>query len=156
MNSYEALAKTINRHTVRIARRLRLSTNMVNKWQEPSTDFTDSGALNPLDRIEEIIDEALKLNPQDAFTPIYWLAEQFNLIVISAPDSPTGISELTEELLKTINEFSDLTKASSMALSADSPGGNKITRDEAEKINQEGQEVIRQVAAFLKTVKKLS
>lgn len=152
MESHEALAKTINRHTVAIAKDLGLSTSLINKWQLPHTDFTDSGAYNPLDRIEAIIEQALKLNPQDAFTPIKWLAEKFGLILIPLPaDIPLDTSTLSLELLKTIEEFGDLARVAAEALS-----DNSLSRSEAKNIQREGHELIRQTSIFMHMVDRVA
>lgn len=149
MKSYEALNRAISRQTVEHARRLHVSTSLVHKWQEPSTDFTDSGAYNPLDRIETIIETALSLGvkPEDALAPIYYLAERFGQIVIPVPAIETSVTSVSAELLKTIQEFGDLASEASKALQ-----DGKITWQEHDRINREAWELIRQVAVFLRRV----
>lgn len=149
MKSYEALQLAIKGKTIEFARKLGLSTILVNKWQEPHTDFTDSGAYNPLDRIEVIIEEALRQKNPDALAPIWYLAERFNLVIIPLPKINEDISEISDELLKTIKEFGDLAKEASAALQ-----DGRIDRIEAKKIDKEAWELIRQVACFIEAVKK--
>jgi hypothetical protein len=89
MKSHEALQKAINGKTVEHAKRLGKSTVLINKWQEPHTDFTDSGAYNPLDRIEAIVEESIRQGVPlaNALAPIYWLNDRFNLICLPVDSS---------------------------------------------------------------------
>jgi len=149
VKSYDAINRAINRQTVEHARRLHVSTSLVHKWQEPSTDYTDSGAYNPLDRIETIIETALSLgvSPADALAPLYFLAERFGQIVIPIPKTEYNASAASGELLKTVQEFGDLASEASKALQ-----DGKITWQEYDRINREAWELIRQVAVFLRVV----
>jgi len=149
VKSYEALNRAISRQTVEHARRLHVSTSLVHKWQEPSTDFTDSGAYNPLDRIETIIETALSLGvkTEEAFAPIHYLAERFGQIVIPIPKSENTAAEASKELLKTIQEFGEMAAEASKALR-----DGKITWQEYDRINREAWELIRQVAVFLRVI----
>ena len=149
MKSYEALNRAISRQTVEHAKRLHVSTSLVNKWQEPSTDYNDSGAYNPLDRIETVIETALSLGiaPEDALAPIHFLAERFGQIVIPIPTIEAPATAASAELLKTIKEFGDLASESSKALQ-----DGKISWREYDRINREAWELIRQVALFLRIV----
>ena len=149
MKSYEAMNRAISRQTVEHAKRLHVSTSLVNKWQEPSTDYNDSGAYNPLDRIETVIETALSLGiaPEDALAPIHFLAERFGQIVIPVPAIETSVTSVSAELLKTIQEFGDLASEASKALQ-----DGKITWQEHDRINREAWELIRQVAVFLRRV----
>jgi len=149
LKSYDALNRAINRQTVEHARRLHVSTSLVHKWQEPAVDFTDSGAYNPLDRIETIIETALSLGvkPEDALAPIYYLAERFGQIVIPIPKTENTAAAASGELLKTVQEFGELASEASKALQ-----DGKITWQEHDRINREAWELIRQVALFLRIV----
>ena len=149
MKSYDALNRAINRQTVEHARRLHVSTSLIHKWQEPSTDFTDSGAFNPLDRIETVIETAIALGmpPEDALAPIYFLAERFGQIVIPIPAIEHNTTAVAGELLKTVQEFGELASEASKALQ-----DGKITWQEHDRINREAWELIRQVAVFLQCV----
>lgn len=146
MKSYEALNRCINRKTVEHAKNLQLSTSLLHKWQEPSTDFTDSGALNPLDRIEALIEKSISLGTrkEDALAPVQYLAERFGLIVIPVPEVEPDVGKVSVELLKAIEEFGDLAREASAALR-----DGRITYAEFDRINREAWELIRQVAVFL-------
>jgi hypothetical protein len=152
MKSFEAIQKAIKGKTVDFAKRLGLSTSLIGKWQEPSTDYTDSGAYNPLDRIEMIIEKSLEMgNPrEDAFAPIHYLAEKFHLITIPIPAAHAQTNtEASEELLKTITEFGHLAEEASIALA-----DGKISAREYLKMEKEGWELIRQVAIFMQKAKQ--
>ncbi len=146
MKSYEALNRCINRKTVEHAKNLQLSTSLLHKWQEPSTDFTDSGALNPLDRIEALIEKSIALGTkkEDALAPVQYLAERFGLIVIPVPEVEPDVGKVSVELLKAIEEFGDLAREASAVLR-----DGRITYAEFDRINREAWELIRQVAVFL-------
>lgn len=49
-----------------LARKLRVSRSLVYKWGEPNCDDADSGAINPIDRLDDIFDDALIHAPQAA------------------------------------------------------------------------------------------
>lgn len=149
MRSFEAINKAISGHTVAVAKKLHLSTSLIRKWQEPTTDFEDSGAYNPLDRIKEIIDTAKSCGvpEEDTLAPIQYLAEKYNLIIIPIHKSPDKPSEIQKELLKTISEFGELAQAAGDALH-----DGKITRTEIRRIEKEAWELIRQVATFTQKI----
>lgn len=151
MKSYEAIQKAIAGKTVDFARKLGVSTSLVNKWQEPSTDFTDSGALNPLDRIETIIEESQRQKNADAFAPLHYLAERFGLVIIGEVKGPVCLNDLTAELLSTSKEFGELAASASKALK-----DNRLTSAEIKTIKKEGWELIRQTASFLRLIEEVS
>jgi len=148
MKSYEALQKAIQGRTVEHARMLGKSTSLIAKWQEPHTDFTDSGAYNPLDRIEAIVEKALALVPrEDALAPVYWLNERFNLIAIPITVTASD-SEISKGLLKTVKEFGELASEASKALE-----DGKFTPQEFKRVEKEGWDAIKEIAAFLNKAK---
>jgi len=151
MQSHEALQRAINRKTKEHAKRLGLSWPTVNKWQEPSEDFSDSGSLNPLDRIERIIETALIMGePLDnAYAPLHYLDERFGRVCVDVVKLTQPSGSLSMELLKTIEEFGELASSSSAALQ-----DGRLSRKEAKQIINEGSELIRQVATFLQMVKE--
>ena len=148
--SHEAIQTAVDGHTLEHAKRLRLSTSSLYKHMEPSTDFTDSGTLNPLDRIETIIETALTLGtPQKkALGPLNYLAGRFNVVAIPLPHFTPGLGSLTHELVRTISEFGDLVKASSDAMM-----DGTVTNAEAAHIDRESWEAIRQIVVHATKVK---
>lgn len=153
MKSYEALQRSISGKTVAHAKELHLSTSTVNKWQEPTTDFTDSGAFNPLDRVETIIETSLKLGTkrEEALAPIQFLAHRFNCVLVPLPDLSPTLKNLQSQLSHTVKEFSHL-----MESSADAMVDNLITADERRRIEREGQHLMHHLGCFLEMVKEAS
>lgn len=151
MKSYEALHAAINGKTVEHSKKLGLATVTVNKWQEPHTDYTDSGAYNPLDRVDTIIETSLSFKnpPEKVFAPIFYLAEKFNLIVINTPTTFRSNAECIRELSLIIKEFGELVTVASKRLE----DGN-ISKADFKAIDKEGHDLIRQVVSFLERVKK--
>lgn len=153
MKTYEAIHNAIAGKTVAHAKELHLSSSTVGKWQEPTTDFTDSGAFNPLDRIEKIIETSLKLGTvrEDALAPIQFLATRFNCFLVPLPDQSPNLKNLQAQLSHTVKEFSHL-----MAQSADAMADNVITGDERKRIEREGQHLMHHLGCFLEMVKEAS
>jgi hypothetical protein len=153
MKSYESIQEAVDGKTVDHAKNLHLSTSTVNKWQEPSTDFTDSGAFNPVDRIEAIIAKSLALGTdrKRALAPHRYLSERFNIISIPMPDLEGIIpDEVSKEFYKMISEFAHVTKETADALK-----DNQINPREAKKIEKELWDLIRQAALYLYSLKKI-
>ena len=149
MKSYEAIQRAISGKTFEHAKRLGKSTSLIGKWQEPHTDFTDSGAYNPLDRIEAVVDLALTIGipRENALAPVYWLNHRFNLVCFDVPEAKGDT--VSKELLTTIKEFSDLAQATSKALL-----DQRITRLEAGRIISEGEQALRAIGALIGVVKE--
>lgn len=150
MHSYEAMQDAIQGKTVEHAKALGVSGSLVTKWQEPHTDFTDSGAYNPLDRIATIVETATRLEVSwsKALSPVYYLNHRFNLVCFQMPDLKNG-NAVNDELIRTIKEFSDLAQATSEALI-----DGRISHIEAKRIIREGQEAIRSIGTLLQVVKE--
>ncbi len=150
MKSYEAIQRAIQGKTVEHAKRLGKSSSLIGKWQEPHTDFTDSGAYNPLDRIEAIVDTAMVLgiNQEEALSPVYWLNHRFDLVCFHLPKGEGDV--VNTELIKTIKEFSDLVQATSAALA----DGRIDRRAEAGRIIREGEEALRAIGALIALVRE--
>lgn len=151
MESHEAMAAAINRGTVRHAKALGLSTSTLNKWQEPCTDFTDSGAYNPLDRIRTIIKTSLEQEnaPEAALAPVFYLAQEFNLCVIPLPPHSPCLSDMTKQLFNLVKTFGELIKESSEAVS-----DGRITPAENKAIDKVGHELLYNLGLFLKQVQE--
>ncbi len=139
MESWEAMACAINGKTKDVAKALHLTTALIYKWQEPSADFTDSGAFNPLDRLETIIQESLSQGTPTAkaYAPIHYLAQKFHLCCFPLGRKSVGTVDLARNLMKTIEEFGHLT-----AISAAAFADGDISQHDAVRINKEGWELI--------------
>lgn len=151
MKSYEALERATNKIVNDVAKRLRLSTSLIYKWREPHTDYTDSGARNPLDDIETIIETSLLMgnSPEDALSPIQYLTERFNLIFLNPPGPKPCNQEISKDLLSTIKEFGEMAGAAGKALK-----DGKINQKEATIVIKEAWELIRQTAVFIKKIEE--
>lgn len=149
METYEALAITINRDTVCHAKALGLSTSLVNKWQEPSTDFSDSGAYNPLDRLRTVIltSKTLGQPPEVFLAPLYYFRSEFNLCIFPLPDGTPGLQEITAQLYTVIKQFGDLIRESSEAIS-----DGRITPDERRRVDKYGQNLLHHLGLFLQQI----
>ncbi|MEJ2697980.1 MAG: hypothetical protein P8013_15210 [Candidatus Sulfobium sp.] len=147
MTSYESIVRAVGTRAADFAKRLRLGTRQIYRWMEPSADFTDSGSLNPVDRVEHIVETSLALGKpvEDAHAPILYLEERFGRVSFLLPPENPCAAEISQELLKTVKEFGELAEAAGKALS-----DGKITSLEFKAINSEGWELIRQTAAFIK------
>ena len=150
MQSHEAIHKAIKGKTVEFAKRLGLSSTLVNKWQEPTADWSDSGAFNPVDRTETIIEKALEegRSPDEAFAPIYYLTERFGLVAIPLPVCHC-LEDLSRELMEAIKEFGHLAAEASDAMT-----DGRISKDEAARIEEEGNDLLRHVSAFMAKAKE--
>lgn len=150
MHSYEAMQDAIQGKTVEHAKALGVSGSLVTKWQEPHTDFTDSGAYNPLDRVSTIVETALRLEVTRtrALSPIYYLNHRFDLLCFPMPDIKSGTA-INDELISTIKEFADLAQATSESIK-----DGRISHIEAKKIIREGQEAIRSIGTLMQIVKE--
>ena len=150
MKSHEAIQKAINGKTVEHAKRLGKSISLLSKWQEPNTDYTDSGAYNPLDRIEAIVETALRFGEpkENAFSPIYYLNQKFNLIAIQVPEKSSE-TEISKGLLKTVKEFGELAAEAAKALE-----DGTLSPQEFKRIDKEGWDAIKEIASFLHKAKE--
>ncbi len=150
MKSHEALHTAIDKDTAEVAKALHLSIPMVSKWKEPTSDWTDSGALNPLDRIEAIIAKALQLGRpvEAAMAPIYYLTQQFSHIAIPLPKCD-NLKDLSDELMEAIKEFGHLA-----SVAAEAMADGRISKNEFAAIEEEGTHLIRHAAAFIEKTRE--
>jgi len=91
MFSHEALKLAVGRDTVEHAKAHHKSTSLIHKWTEPATDYTDSGAFSPLDRLEILVDTSLRLgnvSRSHSLAPISFLAARFHLAYASTRIGP--------------------------------------------------------------------
>jgi hypothetical protein len=146
MNSFEAMDRCIGRHRTAVAKALHKSTILVAKWMEPSSDFTDSGLLNPMDRLETIMNTALHEGQtrEDATAPILYLANKFNMTVIPLPESVPSLKDIVRQSHRSIKEFGEYISAFSEAIA-----DGKITPMERKHIELEGLLTVQQIIAVI-------
>jgi len=153
MESYEALSIAINRKTAAHAKGLGLSVSTVSKWQEPSVDFTDSGAFNPVDRIETIMETSLRLGnpPEMALSPVFYLGDRFKFVPLFLPNAPLNLVDISKQLHKVVVEFGHVIHEAADALE-----DGIITPGERKAIEKHAVHLFTQLGLFLKQVKKAS
>jgi hypothetical protein len=153
MKSHEALATAINRSTPDHAKVMHLSTSSVNKWQEPNSDFSDSGSHNPLDRVESIMETSLKLgNPADvALSPVFYLAAKFNFVPLLLPSVPPNLSDLSKQLNHLVKDFGDLLETSASALE-----DGRVTPDERRSMDKCAQHLLSALGVYMNQVAEVS
>jgi hypothetical protein len=146
MKSHEALSRAIGPFTKLIATRvLHVSQELVYKWQEPTGGFF-SGKRNPLDVIVRVVQSALQLGQtrEDALAPLYYLAREFDHVLIEIPRKGTA-EEHTAELLKAMKEIGEWSAAHSRALQ-----DGQVSLAELSLIRKEGFEAACQIIACVK------
>lgn len=154
MKSFEAMGMAIGRDRVEHAKALHKSVHLVSKWAEPSTDFTDSGTFNPLDRIETIVETALKIGNvahPHALAPLYYLAVRFNCLLLPIPAQHPCLQDLSARLCIAIKEFGEMVAAAGEAMQ-----DGVISPDERRVIEKKSLELMESIGLFTKMVQELS
>lgn len=150
MEAFEAMGRCIGRETVVIAKALQRSTSLVAKWKEPTTDYGESGALSPLDRLETVIDASLrrgKVLRSDSLAPVQYLAVRFGMCLVDLPPAHPHLQDLSRQVTRLCKEFGDLLTEIGTALE-----DGQITPDERRRIEAEGQELMSAVGGVLALV----
>lgn len=146
MRSDEAIARCVGRHTVPVAKALHLSVSTVGKWKEPTLDFSDSGALNPIDRIETMVKTAISEGQplEDALAPILCLAAKFSMTAIPIPKITPAFKDIVKQSHRSIQEFGEFISAFSAAIA-----DGEISPVEHGRVDKEALELIQQVVALM-------
>lgn len=154
MKTHEVFAKMVRGSALEFAKILRLNVRTIYKWMEPTVDFSDSGALNPLDRIETCIETAQRLGhpPEDAQAPILYLAARFNGTYLPGISHHETLEQLQAEVCHAVSDFGDLMRSLGDAMSPASTCGPNISPDENRQITTKGLNVLHSVAALLRAV----
>ena len=149
METDRALKRAIKDKAGEFARALGVSSSMIYKWTEPHTDYTDSGAYNPLDRLIGIIEKSLALGTpaDDAFAPVQCVAEHFGGTFIPPIKTAKSTAEITRELSRVMKEVSDV-----MRVSAKSLEDNNLSQKEKKEIVGESWEAVRQLIRYIMKV----
>lgn len=154
MKSYEAIRKAVQGDSMEHAKALSLHTRTIYKWTEPAVDFSDSGALNPLDRIETIIATALRLGQpvENAHAAIFYLAARFGGSYIPPLLSHDTLKELQQHVYHAVKDFGDLIQTLGAALEPASEMGSRISPNERRDITLKGIDLLQAVAALMRAV----
>ena len=148
MESYEALREAIGPLVRQVAQAVRRSPHLIYKWMEPCEDFTDPGALNPLDRVNTIINTAKAHGRGDlALSPVRWLNMEHGMCAIRLPEASGG-GMVNDSLIGAIKEFADLAGATSEAIA-----DHRISLNDRKRVEQEGEEAIRAIITLVQIVK---
>ncbi|WP_321367998.1 phage regulatory CII family protein [uncultured Desulfuromusa sp.] len=149
MESHEAMRLTVGTDALKVAKRLGRSTSLISKWCEPSTDFSDSGALNPLDRLEMTIEVALNEGRKsgEAFAPIYYLSQRFGGLFLPPVKHQVNTLEYSKQLCGAVKEAGEAFAAAAEALEDD-----VLSNNERRRISKELHEALAAMAAFARLV----
>jgi hypothetical protein len=154
MKSYEAMGLCVGRDRVVHAKALHKSVHLVSKWTEPAVDFTDSGTFNPLDRLEVVMDTALRLGTVDhahALAPLFYLAQRFDCAVYPLPRQCGCLKDVSAQLGVMVREFGQL-----MASTGEAMADGRISPDERRRIERAGVSLMEALGAFMNLVGKES
>ena len=149
--SWEALEECMRRDGPRVAKALHRSESLVQKWKEKPGDevLENSGARNPLDRVELIIATIEKIDPNRAYVPIKWLNARFGFF--PPVKMPVGIhsdDDVMRALLDWNKEFGETNAALSESFE-----DRRITQDEFKKIEREMMEDVIKARSLLELLR---
>lgn len=146
MKSFEAIRRMVGGHHEEIAKALHRSANLVYRWTLPTTDYTDSGAFNDLDRLEAGMRRALELGvPQvDALAPIHCLALAFGGRFLPPVPRICSHADLGRQLTRAMKETSE-----AFALAAEALEDDKLTPAERRRIVKETYEGIHELSRII-------
>ena len=146
MKSHEAIKKAIKTDAAEHGRRLGLQTRTIYRWMEPTDDYTDSGAYNPLDRVESIIAESIERShaTEDAHAPIIYLATRFGGTYLPPLSRNDSLKSLALHACNSIERFGRL-----MSTLGDAMEDGKIVPAERREISLAGIDAIQSIAAVI-------
>lgn len=149
MKSHEALKLACNRHSMDIAKGLHLSVSTIHKWTEPSTDFSDSGSFNPLDRLEAmmLLARSLEIDESHVVAPLRWLASAVGYQVAPLGAPSFCVADISRMLNRTVAEFGLLCH-----LAGDALAHGRISLEERRGIEAKGIELAAVLGQFLSAV----
>ena len=140
MQSHELLREVIQKTSAKqVSSDLNLSLSMIYKWAEPD-DGDGSGAVNPLDRIEQLI------RSTNDRRLVQWICERAGGFFILNPKTnkphPEYLLPATNEI---VQEFADL-----LSVIAVTAADNQITPKEAKQIRARWEELKSVTEGFVK------
>lgn len=124
--------------SVAMAKRLGRSSSLVQKWCEPTTDFTDNGAYNPLDRIAGMMEVAEQNGKSslEILAPVRYLASG-RALVIPTTQNKSCPEEINIQTAKTMKEFGE-----AIAVAADALQDKKLSPNERKVVLKEMDEAL--------------
>ncbi len=144
MESHEAVRLLVGGDAVAMAKRLGLSVSLIHKWCEPSADFSDSGAYNPLDRICAMILEAGRLgkSAHEVYAPLRYLADGHG-VFIPLPQKDCSCEQISLQASRVMKEVGEALTAAGQALQ-----DVKLTPNDRRQILKEMDEAIHEMLMF--------
>ena len=156
MSSRTPIKEAIGSNVNEFAKALGVSESLVYKWMQPTGDWSDSGALNPLDRIDTVVNTSKRLKDggdksiEDPLSPIKYLARNHNGIFIEMPDARGCLREQSILLMQSVKEFGEYAEVSAQSLE-----DGTLTKAERKRIAKEGYEAIEKMMAFIKMIEEI-
>lgn len=146
MESHALLSQCFKKLGVKhCATELGLSAPLLYKWCEPNKGTEDSGAVNPLDRVAQIV----RLTGDRA--PVDWLCAQAGgVFVADTCANKSSLPNMIQQTHKILKEFSDLIDVISAGMTDD----GRIDRDESNRIREEWQQMKTIVESFVRACEK--
>jgi hypothetical protein len=141
--SWEVLSRSFKPLGIKaIASALRLSYSTVAKWQEDPESRSESGARNPLDRLD-VVRQTLARGgyPREAVEGLRWLARRAGYRLVRESDPPQDHDELLREVLALAAEAGDVQRVFREALR-----DGRITPAERVRLLKELREAVEQAA----------
>jgi hypothetical protein len=152
MDTWHAWKITVGSYYQQVAKRLKLSTHTINKWKQPSEDYSDSGTYNPSDRLIEAVEEVLAQghDPKQAFSVLHQICQHFGGLFFPPVKSINPEhKELTHQSFIAMKEVSE-----GLATVADSLADGNITPIERRESLQQLQEGIHELAILSKLLEE--
>jgi hypothetical protein len=147
MESHELLSQCFKKQGVKhCATELGLSAPLLYKWCEPNKGTDDSGAMNPLDRVAQIV----RLTGDRS--PIDWLCAQAGGVFVAdtSMTQKSSLPNMIQQTHKILKEFSDLIDVISKGMNND----GRIDPSESTRIRKEWQEMKTIVESFVLACEK--
>ena len=141
MQSHEVLRVALQKKSAKqVASDLNVSLSLIYKWAEPATEGAGSGVVNPLDRMEALVQST----GDERITQ--WICQRAGGFFIKNPKEhwphPHFVIPATNQI---VQEFADL-----LAVVASAAGDNYISSDEAGKIRARWEELKTVTEGFVR------
>ena len=151
MKSHESIETAIDGKTIEHAKRQRKSPSLLHKWQEPSTDFEDSGRINPLDRVETIIETSISLGTsrEKALAPADYLEHRFGRVAITLPQDIGTPEEESKELLRLMKEVGDIVRCHNAATE-----DLRVSKQDFKDVDREIWEAANQLMVYRESIRR--
>lgn len=152
MQSHEAIRRAVNGNHEIIAKAVRRSANLIYRWTLPTSDYSDSGALSDLDRVESLMEKSLALGtpPVDALAPVYYLAQRFGGFFMPPVPASCELRDISKQLCVAMKEVGELLAVAAAALEDDD-----LSPNERRNIVKEAHEAMAEVATLSRMVEEV-